>query len=394
MTFDEIMAPLGAETFVRDYLGRQPLHLQGPAEKFDSVMNWEALNRLLGMTSVWTDQTMMLILDNAAVPAASYASPTSGREGGAVMRPDPARVQPFLARGATMVLNFIDQLSPELSAFARSLERALGGTVQANLYLSSKRKQGFKAHFDFHDVFAMHVMGEKTWTVFKGRAEYPIKHPSFEGWPRERHDQIQGEVWRDVRLQPGDLLYLPRGQYHYALADDGPCVHVAWGVTYPIGMDVVSYGFERMVGEAVGRANLPRDRAGLQARLTEIGQTLAKTLADPKAVEDVLGLSAAFSRPREHYDLPGLIERTEVAYRVKGAGLRLVSQGGRHGLVKEGTRQAVEVPGAMQPYVAWVLGQNRFTRRELAQAFPAAVASALDQLIVDLSRMTLVEPCD
>ena len=59
--------------------------------------------------------------------------------------------------------------------------------------------------------------------------------------------------------------------------------------------------------------------------------------------------------------------------------------------MKEGTRQAVEVPGAMHPYVAWVLGRNRFTRRELAQAFPAAVASALDQLIVDLTRMKLVE---
>ena len=31
MTFDEIMAPLGAEAFTRDYLGQQPLHLQGPA---------------------------------------------------------------------------------------------------------------------------------------------------------------------------------------------------------------------------------------------------------------------------------------------------------------------------------------------------------------------------
>ena len=107
----------------------------------------------------------------------------------------------------------------------------------------------------------MHVMGEKTWTVFQGRAEYPIKHPAFEGWPRERHDQLKGELWREVRLRPGDLLYLPRGQYHYALADDGPCVHVAWGVTYPIGMDVVSYAFERMVGEC-GRARQPAARPG------------------------------------------------------------------------------------------------------------------------------------
>ena len=161
MTFDEIMAPLGSEAFTRDYLGQQPLHLQGPADKFHAVMNWEILNDLLGMTTAWTNQTMMLILDNETVPPGAYAPPVAGRDGGTVLQPEPARVQQHLARGATMVLNFIDQLTPALSGFARSMESALGGTVQANLYLSSKRKQGFKAHFDFHDVFAMHVMGEK-----------------------------------------------------------------------------------------------------------------------------------------------------------------------------------------------------------------------------------------
>ena len=306
MTFDEIMAPLGAETFVRDYLGRQPLHLQGPADKFEAVMNWEALNRLLGMTSVWTDQTMLLILDNATVPAASYASPTSGREGGTVMRPDPARVQPFLARGATMVLNFIDQLSPELSAFARSLERALGGTVQANLYLSSKRKQGFKAHFDFHDVFAMHVMGEKTWTVFQGRAEYPIKHPSFEGWPRERHDQIQGEVWREVPPTAG---------------------RPALPATRPVSLcarrrrPVRAYRLGRYLPDRHGRGELrvrADGRRGGRPRQPAAGPGSAAGApdrdrpdlgADPGGPEGssrmCWGCPPAFAGPRDRYDLPG-----------------------------------------------------------------------------------------
>ena len=392
MTFDEIMAPLGAETFTRDYLGRQPLHLEGPHDKFQAVMSWPILNRLLGMTTVWSTQSLVLVMDKEPVPPAAYAAPAPGRDGGTVLRPDPARVQQQLARGATLVLNDIDQLTPELSAFARSMEAALGGKVQANLYLSSKRKQGFRAHFDFHDVFASHVMGEKTWTVFKGVAEHPIVHPMFEGWPQERHEQAKGELWREVRLRPGDLLYLPRGQYHYALADDGPCAHIAWGVTYPIGMDVVSYGFERMVGEAVGRANLPRERAALQARLAEIGQAIARTLGEPQALADVERFCAGYRWPRDRYDLPGLIEQAEEGYRVKRAGLRLISQGGRHGLVREGTREAVEVPAAIQPQVAWILGRDRFARRELAAAFPDQGPAKLDRLLVDLARMALVEP--
>jgi ribosomal protein L16 Arg81 hydroxylase len=393
MTFDEIMAPLGVDAFVREYLGRQPLHLQGAPDKFRAVMGWEVLNRLLGMTTIWSTQSLVLVLDKEPVPTAAYAQPAPGRDGVTVLRPDPARVKQQLARGATLVLNDIDQLTPALSAFSRAIEEALGCKVQANLYLSSKRKQGFRAHFDFHDVFAAHVMGEKTWMVFQGRADHPIKHPLFEGWPQQRHEEAKGEPWREARLKPGDLLYLPRGQYHYALADDGACAHVAFGVTYPIGMDAVSYGFERMVGEAVGRADLPRDRAALRERLAEIGRTLAGKLAEPQAVEDMLRFHAGYRWPRDRYDLPGLIEgAADEQFRVKGAGLRLVSQGGRHGLVREGTRQAVEVPAAIQPHVAWVLGRERFARQELARAFAGDAPAKIDGLLADLGRMALIEP--
>jgi ribosomal protein L16 Arg81 hydroxylase len=392
MTFDEIMAPLGAETFTRAYLGQQPLHLQGQPDKFHDLMNWGVLNRLLGMTTIWSTVSLILVMDKESLPKETYTAQVVGRDGFAVLRPDPRRVQEHLARGATLVLNDIDQLTPELSTFARELEEALGGRVQGNLYLSSKRKQAFRAHFDFHDVFATHVMGEKTWTVFEGMAEHPIKHQAFEGWPQERHEQLKGKLWREVRMRPGDLLYLPRGQYHYALADDGPCAHIAWGVTYPIGMDAVTYGFERMIGEAAGRANLPRGRDALQARLAEIGQIIARKLAEPQAVDDMERFCAAYRWPRDQYDLPARIERAEEAYRVKGVGLRLVSQGGRYGLVREGTRQAVEVPAAIQAQVGWVLARDRFTRRELAAQFAGNSERQLDQLLVDLTRMALVDP--
>ena len=70
---------------------------------------------------------------------------------------------------------------------------------------------------------------------------------------------------------------------------------------------------------------------------------------------------------------------------------RLVAQGGRYGLVKEGTRQAVEVPAGIHEQMAWVLARERFTKRELAVAFPGEVATKIDRLLIDLKRMALVE---
>jgi bifunctional lysine-specific demethylase and histidyl-hydroxylase MINA len=391
-SFDAIMEPLGGRRFLSEYLGKQPLHLEGAPGKWQEVMSWEVMNRILGMTSVWSQNSLLLMLDKKPVPVASYTYTANGRDGGPVLRPDPVRVKGLLAQGATLVLNDIDQLTPEMSTFCRAMEEALGAKLQANLYMSSQKKQGFKVHYDTHDVFAVHVMGEKTWMVFEGREDTPIQHPRFTSLTQDYKDKAKGELWREVRLTPGDLLYLPRGQYHYALADDGACAHIAFGVTYPIGMDAVSYAFERMIGAGVGRANLPRGRAALKERLAEIGRALAERLADEQAVDDMLRFAAGFRWPREGYDLPGLIEDADERFRVKAAGVRLVSQGNRHGLVRDGSRQAVEVPAAIQPQLAWVLGRERFGRAELARAFPGETPPRLDQLLADLTRMALIEP--
>ena len=80
----------------------------------------------------------------------------------------------------------------------------------------------------------------------------------FKTLGREHHEKAKGAKLMDVHMEPGDLLYLPRGQYHDALADEGGTMHIAFGITYPIGMDVMTFLFDRVVAEPEFRANLPR----------------------------------------------------------------------------------------------------------------------------------------
>ena len=138
-SFDELMAPIGAERFMAEYEGKKPLHLKGAADKFAKVMTWSLLNDLLGQATIWSQQSLMLVLDKEPVSAQQYCAPVLGRDGGQVMRPDPAKVQSYLKKGATLVANDIDHLSAGLTAFSSCMEQALGGKVQGNLYCSSKR---------------------------------------------------------------------------------------------------------------------------------------------------------------------------------------------------------------------------------------------------------------
>ena len=392
--FDDIMAPIGAETFMAEYDGKKPLHLKGGADKFAEVMSWSLLNDLLGQATVWSSQSLMLVLDKEPVSAQAYCAPSPGRDGGQVMRPDPARVKDYLKKGATLVANDIDHLSTGLTAFSKTMEQALGGKVQGNLYCSSKRRQGFAAHFDTHDVFAVHVEGTKTWHIYEGRADNPIAHPMFKTLGREHHEKAKGNLLMDVKMEPGDLLYLPRGQYHDALADEGGAVHIAFGVTYPIGMDVMSMLFEKVLAEPIFRANLPGlDKGGLDERLARLGDKIGDMLKNPETAEAVTRIQKSFFYPRHDYDLPGLLEaEVEASYRVHAVDIKLVEQGGRYGLVKAGSRQAVEVPGDVSDMVGWVLKRQQFSRSDLAKAFPNRTSQALDKLLTDLGTMRLTEP--
>ena len=391
--FDDIMAPIGAEAFMAEYEGKKPLHLKGAADKFAKVMTWSLLNDLLGQATIWSQNSLMLVLDKEPVPAQKYCSPEAGRDGGQVLRPDPKRVQDYLKKGATLVANDIDHLSPGLTAFSDSMEQALGAKIQGNLYCSSKRRQGFSAHFDTHDVYAVHVEGTKTWHVYEGRAEHPIAHPMFKTLGREHHEKAKGKHLMDVHMEPGDLLYLPRGQYHDALADDGGAVHIAFGATFPIGMDVMSMLFDQVLAEPIFRSNLPRPGSGnLAGHLARLADSIDGILKNPKTAAAVTKVQEGFSYSRHAYDLPALLETSgETAFRVTAKDIKLIEQGGRYGLVKAGSRNAIEVPADVSDMVEWVLKRQQFTQGDLAKAFPERTDEALGKLLTDLGTMRLTE---
>ncbi len=393
-SLDDIMAPIGAERFMAEYEGQKPLHLKGAADKFAEVMTFSQLSNLLGQATIWSSKSLMLVLDKEPVPAPQYCTQAAGRDGGQVLRPDPDKVQRYLRRGATLVANDIDHLSRGLTAFSKTMEEALGGKIQGNLYCSSKRRPGFAAHFDTHDVYAVHVEGTKTWHIYEGRATDPIAHPMFKQLGREHHEQAKGKLLMDVKMEPGDLLYLPRGQYHDALADEGGAVHIAFGVTYPIGVDVMSYLFDKVIADDAFRANLPRpgDQGALNEKLGGLAQVLSSILADPATAKDITAMQQHFAYPRHEYDMAALLEpAADPSYRVHGKHIRLVEQGGRYGLVEEGSRQAVEVPSDVSDLVSWVLERPKFTRKELVNAFPACENTKIDKLIEDLGSMKLTE---
>lgn len=84
---------------------------------------------------------------------------------------------------------------------------ALAASVSGNAL-----SQGFAPHFDDVDVYVLQVEGRKRWRVCAPLPGHALPRYSS----RDFVDAEIGTCMLDVVLEPGDLLYLPRGTIHQA----------------------------------------------------------------------------------------------------------------------------------------------------------------------------------
>ena len=119
-----------------------------------------------------------------------------------------------------------------------------------NAYLTPPDSQGFSPHFDDIDAFVLQLEGKKLWKVYPPRSESEMlprySSPNFE----------QGEIGEPVLeavLEPGDLLYMPRGTVHQACCVPGAhSLHVTISTNqFNTWADILELAFPQALQQAV-----------------------------------------------------------------------------------------------------------------------------------------------
>jgi ribosomal protein L16 Arg81 hydroxylase len=393
-TLDDLLAPMDQARFFAEFHDKQPLHIKGGAAKFAQVLSWSGIDRLLNQTHIWSSQSLKLQMDAQPVPAEAYCIRATSRDNTPVLQPDANRLREWVAKGASLVLNDVDSLTPGLASVSEALEGAGLGRAQANVYVSFQAHKAFPTHFDTHDVWAVQVEGEKTWNIWSGRAEYPIPHPAFRSLGQAHHERARGTLREKVLLKAGDLLYLPRGWYHDALAEGPASVHVAYGVHAPIGLDLANMLAERAIQDPMFRQPLPRQdgtpaaQFALTSRAAQLGQRLAELARDPQVLQ-VLARHVAEARyPRggnyllaargleSGADAPASApEATATGFRVLIPGARPVRRGADWVLRTESASVPLTPPEAEA--ALWLFARREVDAPALRAAHPAIDADSL-----------------
>lgn len=389
--FRSLLAPVTPEQFFQKYFGREPLLIPGDEEKFVDVFSWEDLNRITNMTSVWSSINMRLALDTEVIDAKRYCFPGSSRDKTSVMKPDFHKVADFIEQGATMNLNFVELLHEGIANVARALQMVFAAPVKCNVYNSRKQKQAFPSHFDMTDIFAMHIAGEKVWRIYENSYDKPVEAPGHRpgSFPQEFHEKNKGEVFREFTMTPGDLLYIPRGTYHDALATTDASLHVTFGIVEMCGFEVIPNIFNSLADEPMFRESLPGldDRDGLEKHLRRLGDRLREILALPEIADEIRTQQKHFA----FQNLPGFsfpLPMFDQTFRMTRRPAEVVPNG-KTLLLRCGNRD-FELEDGQAEMVEWILDGDYFDIDSLVAAFnePQVVLKLIEELV----GMGMIEP--
>ena len=329
------------------------------------MLDWAGFNTLLNQSSIWTAQSLKLVRDAVVVPSDQYCRPVQ-TQSGSVLRPDPAKVAVFMATGASVIAGDAQTLTPQLTDASAMLGRAFAAAVGVNLYCSFKGVRAFGTHYDLHDVFALQVEGEKVWRLYENRADAPVDFPPDTPETRRWLEQSRGRLITEVRMRPGDVLYLPRGWYHDALAQDGASLHVTFSVSPLYGRILFSLLEQAAMQDPAFRAYMPPpDKDGgraLQTHIADLGQRLARLTALPAFRDEVAMAQERLVLRPARFALPQT--QTLTAYRPTGL-------------------QGPAFAGPAAHALHWALSQPDFALEELIAQFDfvaeADIRAAVDQ---------------
>ncbi|MFL6246585.1 MAG: cupin domain-containing protein [Thermoanaerobaculia bacterium] len=257
--------------FRERYYGKQPLLIRGNPRKFADLLTWDDLNRLLNSLSYPHEHV------TAVVPERAEAT-------------TPERLMELCRAGATLRVAQLQTFEPKVGQLLRDLEAETGEPMKVTLFLSQASRPAVEVHYDLQDVLVLQIDGHKSWSVYEPTFDKPV--PENWGGP----DDTPGPLHMECELAPGDVLYLPRGYWHEALAQRGMSLHLTITMSARNGIDWLTWLAEQLRSDVHFRYELPLHFA--DEHVAELGEILRSRMADAGTVQSFMEHCAEIIRKK------------------------------------------------------------------------------------------------
>jgi len=373
-------------SFFKNHFGKNYLHKPNFIENFENIMSLDILDEILSKTNIWNNHNFIMMLDQKKLNYNDYSSPSLDING-QNYRPDVNKVQQLVSKGASIILNDIQKHNINLLKFVDELQEITNGRCQGNLYFSMASHQAFGPHFDLHDVFAIHFEGEKIWNIYENIEKSPINHPVFKLSGEERRKRA-GKIIEQVTLKPGDLLYIPRGQYHDALASQNGAIHIAFGLTYFKSIDAMTSLWQNFILNEFMRSDIKvnPNKEELQNLLKKLSNELNNVVNSKEALEVVTNAIQNWTYKMQAYSIKNIVSEgstylidNSIKFETRENKSYLTSLNGN-----------VQIPDKFKNIVAYILKQETINEKNLRNQFKGVSSNIITECLDSLKNMKVI----
>jgi hypothetical protein len=284
-----LIAPITPQQFEEDYADRAPLYIsRADPQYFADLLTFDDVDRLLTLSGP--------NFENIRVASNGVDAIISGPES---RRHEAANRLETIYRhyrsGSTIVLNSVNERLESLKQLERTLNAELGAGLEMNVYLTpGGQAQGFRPHYDTHDVLVLQIHGKKSWGIYGSPFPQPLPMATQEFNNIKAQLNIPAAPERQVEMQPGDVLYLPRGTVHAATSNETATVHLTIGIHRQLWFPLIQ---EALLDLPIGFARTPEATADAAEQLRALLGVLATEVRPEPLVRAAAARTAFTASP-------------------------------------------------------------------------------------------------
>lgn len=264
--------------FDSEYLYKKPFLLKSVVK--DLKLSWDYVNEVYSRADV-SDESFKL-MNGYPVSKDKYIESYDnlGKTEFRMVRPV---VYDYLRNGATLVYNRITN-EPKIDQISKQIANFASAHVVTSGYAAFSNKSSYMAHWDTRDVFAVQLIGRKRWILKAPNFELPLYMQQTKNFKDIKEPE---EVYMDVILEAGDILYVPRGWWHNPLPIGEETFHLAVGTFAPTGFEYINWLLKHTPNILGCRRNLSSFESDEQV-LKDISRDFSEILNDKSYYEEFL----------------------------------------------------------------------------------------------------------
>ncbi|MGE6221073.1 cupin domain-containing protein [Nubsella zeaxanthinifaciens] len=293
---EEILFPLNLNDFFENYYLKKSVLVKSTDQmKFVELFSFKELNQVLNNN---IDNFPTLKLVKEAKPL-FFDSPDSVIE--------------HVKNGASLIIDQLQEYSETVRELCSSVSKRLSEPTQVNLYLSQPDIKAFDLHYDTHDVLILQIAGKKHWRVYDATIDNPVFFMKEHGIFPDG-----GQAYIDMDIEAGDVLYIPRGHWHEALATDGLSVHLTLGILSRTGIDFLDFLKEELISDSKWRENflqIEKHDNTHKTHLEKLKKSLIEFINKDDILEKYIIKSTVLGKRANPYNFPfQIIDNNQIEY--------------------------------------------------------------------------------